>query len=420
MYKDDNNNFYGRISGKNIFDFIKDLDYKLKTTEERIDLVNDRLETYEIEGVEFYHSYFDEVYDQERKYGKIDIVINNSKTTYSESNVARGLEILGSYILNAPDEKEYRKLNDVNYKLYNSKELYNRAIQEEQLIYQLSSVNSDRSNNYEYSSNNDYNDPRKDIDREGSSFAIFQLPKNYKKVKDIIIEPKDFKRFPILQEYQNSIDNLKNRLDNLMEFSKFISSKNDDDFIELIKENKLHKRIIQNNLKSLKIDMLDIKKKLEQPIIWKSPLKDDGFPCWDELDMFDKKHIKELLKVKRGNDLQDDLSCIVMDLNNLLDTIEFTDNQRNVLELYRKGLSITEISNELDLHHSVVNRTLNSILNLIIKAYEEIYTDWYYLNICKGEYKKCSKCGEIKLVSEFNKKGKQGYQPNCKKCRKTT
>ena len=57
---------------------------------------------------------------------------------------------------------------------------------------------------------------------------------------------------------------------------------------------------------------------------------------------------------------------------------------------------------------------------MIIKQYEEDYEDWYYLNIRKGQYKKCSRCGEIKLISQFNKepKGKDGYKKHCKKCYK--
>ena len=61
---------------------------------------------------------------------------------------------------------------------------------------------------------------------------------------------------------------------------------------------------------------------------------------------------------------------------------------------------------------------LNSVVDLIVKQYEKEYEEWYYLNIRKGEYKKCSKCGEVKLVSQFDKKGKQGLQSRCKKCRK--
>ena len=53
----------------------------------------------------------------------------------------------------------------------------------------------------------------------------------------------------------------------------------------------------------------------------------------------------------------------------------------------------------------------------IVQAYEEKIEDIYYLNIRKGKYKKCNVCGEVKLTNKFNKNGKQGLMPMCKKCR---
>jgi hypothetical protein len=58
------------------------------------------------------------------------------------------------------------------------------------------------------------------------------------------------------------------------------------------------------------------------------------------------------------------------------------------------------------------------VLDLIIKQYEKEYEGWYYLNIRKGEYKRCNRCGSIELVSQFNKNGKKGLMPMCKECEK--
>ena len=44
------------------------------------------------------------------------------------------------------------------------------------------------------------------------------------------------------------------------------------------------------------------------------------------------------------------------------------------------------------------------------------YEEWYYLNIRKGTYKKCSKCGEVKLISQFSKNGNR-LRGNCKDCK---
>ena len=61
------------------------------------------------------------------------------------------------------------------------------------------------------------------------------------------------------------------------------------------------------------------------------------------------------------------------------------------------------------------------IPQLIASYAEDEYLDWYFLNIEKGKYKKCSKCGQIKLALpkyySKNKTSKDGFYSICKKCR---
>ncbi|MFN1845212.1 MAG: hypothetical protein ACLTRP_02245 [Clostridioides difficile] len=175
--------------------------------------------------------------------------------------------------------------------------------------------------------------------------------------------------------------------------------------------------MVRKNLNALKNDMTDVKNSIERPIIWKAPLADAGSPEWDYLDMFDKSHVKELLKIQKGNDLQDDLTCIVMDLNNIISKIEFTTVQKDILNLYRKDKSLEFISNLMNITPQAINNQINKIVNKIIDAYEKNYEEnYYYISVCKGKYKKCSRCGKIKLLSRFDKNGKKGYRSNCKNC----
>lgn len=391
MYLDNNNHFYGKINGKSIFDFFK-FNYNLDTCEERIDFLNQVLEMYMVDGVEFYHEYFDEVYDQDRKYGKINIVIGKDKSQYTESNVATTLEKLADYIL-AVDKKE----EEIKYKIYTSEELFNRVCKEYSLINNVAKSNGGlelMKNNF--SKENNINEV----------FPIFQLPKNYKKVKDLVIEKEDLEKYPTLKEYNDFYEQLKE------ESKRLWSTSN------LTKEEVIRRGKIKKVMSEIKKDMLLVKKQLQKPIIWKSPLKDNGKVDYDELDMFDRNVVKELLRVHKGNDLQDDLTCILEDLKNLLNRVELTDRQKIALKLWSNGVSETEIANELNVKQNTVNGILNTVIGRIITQYEKEYTDWYYFNVCKGEYKKCSKCGEVKLTSEFNKNGKKGLYPRCKMCRR--
>ena len=61
------------------------------------------------------------------------------------------------------------------------------------------------------------------------------------------------------------------------------------------------------------------------------------------------------------------------------------------------------------------------IPNLIASAAEDEVLDWYYLNEEKGKYKRCSRCGQIKLAHNKyfskNKTSKDGFYSICKQCR---
>lgn len=69
----------------------------------------------------------------------------------------------------------------------------------------------------------------------------------------------------------------------------------------------------------------------------------------------------------------------------------------------------------------ISNLWRKKIPNLIASAAEDEYLDWYYLNVEKGKYKKCSQCGQIKLAHNkyfsLNGTSKDGFYSMCKKCR---
>ena len=353
MYLDNNNHFYGKINGKSIGSFLK-FNYNLNTCEERIDFVNEVLEMYRVDGVEFYNEYFDEVYDQDRKFGKIDIVIGKDKSQYTESNIASALEMIANYIL-AVDEKD----KGINYKIYTSEELFNRACREYNVINSVAKANGGLDMNYG--------------ENISEAFPIFQLPKNFKKVKDLKVEKKDLEKYPPMKDYTDFYEYLKE------ESKRLWNTKG------LSKEDMVRRSKIKKILPEIKKDIIEVKKQLQMPIIWKAPLKDNGGADYDELDMFDKNVVKVLLQVHKQVDLQDDLSCILVDLDNLINNVEFTKRQYEVLELWRNGLTIENISKELHVKENTVSITLNRAIDSIIKQYEKEYEG----NRLRGNCKDC-------------------------------
>ena len=63
----------------------------------------------------------------------------------------------------------------------------------------------------------------------------------------------------------------------------------------------------------------------------------------------------------------------------------------------------------------------NKIPKLIADAAKKEYITWYYTTKEKGKWKKCSRCGEVKLAHSYfyskNNSSKDGFYSICKKCR---
>ena len=114
---------------------------------------------------------------------------------------------------------------------------------------------------------------------------------------------------------------------------------------------------------------------------------------------------------------------------------EIADKALKEYPLYEKiveckvdGLQNTQIQEilqmEFGIKHSleyISSLWRKKIPKLIASQAEDEYLYWYYLNIKKGKYKKCSRCGQIKLAHNKyfskNKTSKDGYYSICKKCR---
>lgn len=63
----------------------------------------------------------------------------------------------------------------------------------------------------------------------------------------------------------------------------------------------------------------------------------------------------------------------------------------------------------------------NKIPKLIASKAEDQWLDYYFLNVEKGKYKRCSRCGQVKLAHNKyfskNKTSKDGFYSICKECR---
>ena len=99
-----------------------------------------------------------------------------------------------------------------------------------------------------------------------------------------------------------------------------------------------------------------------------------------------------------------------------------------IVECKIDGLQNAEIRDileeEFGIKHSleyISSLWRKKIPGLIASAAEDEYLDSYYLNEEKGKYKRCSRCGQIKLAHNKyfskNKTSKDGFYSICKECR---
>ena len=95
-----------------------------------------------------------------------------------------------------------------------------------------------------------------------------------------------------------------------------------------------------------------------------------------------------------------------------------SDRDLYIIEGMQYNVTYTKLAKELKINSSTLNYAINRICNNIAKSFYEDHLDLYFLNESKGRYKKCSKCGEVRLISQFDKNGSRGLYPSCKVCRK--
>ena len=383
------NNFYGKINGKSIFDYQIDKDkYKLETIEERIEYIKELLNVTYINGIEFPDDFWEEIFEQkDNKTSHINLTPNNDTDLYSDSNVCKVLESFGTYILQ-PD-KEYRKKNKL--KIYNDEIEFQKALKKEKATI------------CKYGEQINEDDP----------MIILKPNKNIKLVPNRSISKEYIKEHKELQCYQELIDHL-NEVQSDKELQNNINKK-----MNMNKNEGWYKYKLDGMKSALRDDMSYVQSSYNPLYIPKKLLKDNGSVTWDCLDTLDVTHVKPLLQLYREKDEYDftsDIDCILYDLGQVLNKVKLTDKQSEVLELWMHGATIKNIAKELNRDTTTISRNLDIIVKNIVQAYEEQLEDWYYLNICKGEYKRCSKCGEIKLINKFNKNGKKGLKPMCKIC----
>ena len=121
----------------------------------------------------------------------------------------------------------------------------------------------------------------------------------------------------------------------------------------------------------------------------------------------------------------------MLDLDNLVEDTLNNDKYQLYYKLLiykidgKQNLEIQELlEKEFNQTHSVEYLSSlwrNKIPKLLAEQAKEDYLIWHFTYVEKGKWKKCSRCGEVKLANNKffskNNTSKDGFYSICKKCR---
>lgn len=264
---------------------------------------------------------------------------------------------------------------------------------------------------------------------EDGIYSLITEDKNTIFQPKVSITKKDLEEIPYLRQLRESIDYWESRMKTATGRDAFIIKKT------LIEQRK---------------DQYIIKNDFRQPIIPKKltrsksyiPLNDTtheftatGYPIPEGVSLLDPKVVSAILcnysrlKEDSYGNFEADTWYLMYDFDELCSKAlaEFPLYER-IVEYKIDGRQNLEIQalieQEFGVKHSleyISSLWRKKIPNLIASAAEDEFLNWYYLNEDYGRYKRCSRCGQIKLAHNKyfskNKTSKDGFYSICKACR---
>ena len=207
--------------------------------------------------------------------------------------------------------------------------------------------------------------------------------------------------------------------------------------------------IIKSAIIELRKDQYLLKDAYRKPIIPKSltrsrhfiPLDsdfsfdDEGYVVPEGVSLCDPKVVSavlcnySLLKQESWGEFEKDLWYLMQEFDEVVDAaLKNYPLYDRICEYKVDGLQNIDIQEKLQMEFGIKHSVeyisslwRNKIPKLIASEAEDRLLDWYFLNEMKGKYKKCSRCGEVKLAHNKyfskNKTSKDGFYSICKCCR---
>ena len=244
----------------------------------------------------------------------------------------------------------------------------------------------------------------------------------------ISITAKDLEEIPLLKQLREAINVWEAKLKTIEGKDAFTMKKA---LIEMRKDQYLIKTAYRAPIVPNKLTRSKCMIELPDTVTF----DEEGYPIPEGVSLLDPKVVSAILcnysKLKEDSDgeFDGDLWYLMQDFDDICEiALKDYPLYERIVELKIDKVQNLEIQETIQLEFGIKHSLeyisslwRNKIPKLIASAAEDQYLDWYYFNEEKGKYKKCSRCGQIKLAHNKyfskNKTSKDGFYSICKCCR---
>ena len=254
-----------------------------------------------------------------------------------------------------------------------------------------------------------------------SKYTIFQ-PK-------VTITKKDIDEIPFLKQLRDAIEVWEAKLKVAEGKDAFTIKKA---LIEMRRDQYIIKNAYKKPIVLNKISRSKAFPKLEDKTI---NFNADGYPIPEGVSLMDYKTVSAILcnysKLKQDSwsQFESETWYLMHDFDEVSKRAlaDFPLYER-IVECKIDGIQNSDIQKiiekEFGIKHSleyISSLWRNKIPKLIASTAEDEYLNWYYREVEKGKYKKCNRCGQVKLLHNKyfskNKTSKDNFYSLCKECR---
>ena len=266
---------------------------------------------------------------------------------------------------------------------------------------------------------------------EDGVFNLITEDKNMLLDNKIAISEEDIQKIPPLKQLREAIETIKKQEEKASGKKKYLLKKQIIEMSQeqyLLRDDYTRGPVSASNVKSLTRTLIPEKIQFDEK---NEPYCEDG-----QFSFFDYKHISallcnyEALKIESHGHYEGDIWYILQDLDDLINQTLKNDYPMFYDLLFYKidGLSNAEIQEKIEKNYGILHTPeylsalwRKKIPKLLAEQAKKNYLEWYYMNKEYGKWKRCSRCGEIKLAHNLffskNNTSKDGWYSICKDCR---